>query len=132
MICPVWMECIKKSCIENERCCNPEYWARLSTHVKKTQDKLNKKKYKDNGSGCVRTADGCDKWDTCSFMNECLMKIPRIRFRPALLQALSGPHSMKEIVNILRIIDPSPMRSYYFTAKPKKCSPKKKKQPTAS
>jgi len=114
-MCPAWYHCNKKSCTENERCCSAEYWASLSMHVHKVQQRIKRRSFlASEQKPCVRSANGCDKWEACSVLNECVAKIPRFQNKPKLLKALCGPKSLKQIIAILKTHDPEPMKSYYL------------------
>lgn len=64
-------------------------------------------------SNCVKSGSWCDKKHTCYFLGQCVSKMARFQDKPDLLEALKGPLTMKEIVKILSIHDPEPMKSYY-------------------
>lgn len=118
-ICPKWEDCHKKGCIELDRCTNPDYWSSLSVHVsKKMAQRALKKEMKlyeaKHIPVCVKCGDWCDKKEACSILGQCIGTLSFVEENQSLLNALRGPHTSTQIIQILRKWHPAPMRSYYL------------------
>lgn len=113
-VCPSHEDCNKKACIENYRCCNEEYWRSLSDHVRKTYERIEAKKTirRLNVNLCVKKGEWCDKKEACYVLG-CIFKVERFQKIPDLINALRGPHTAKQVVELLKKYDPEPMASYY-------------------
>lgn len=68
---------------------------------------------------CVHNGQICDKMEACSILSQCIITISRFKDKPALIEALRGPKTAKEVINILLVHDPKPMISYYPLKKKK-------------
>lgn len=120
MSCPVWNECNRKACTENERCCDPEYWHSLSSHVTKVQNKISKRRFHYLERNNCSTEEGtCDKDSACKLLGQCIFTISSVKNNAPLKKALSYGWTMKEIIKILEQHDPQPMKSYYPNKKVK-------------
>lgn len=119
MSCPSWEDCNKKFCIENYRCCDPEYWASLSAFIVKRNKKVEARK-RAEALLCSKVEGTCDKDATCKFLGQCIFTISAVKGNKKLIKALSGRKQMKEVLDILKELNPKPMRSYYLHSKKKK------------
>lgn len=59
----------------------------------------------------------CDRKGMCSILSQCMFTLKRVEDNPALMKALKGPHSYRQILKIFRDHDPYPMKSYYYHTK---------------
>jgi len=125
MSCPAWEDCNKKSCMENEQCVNKEYWNSASGLIHRQtirKDKESDKKDTVDGHNPCPKGESkfCNKRTTCEFLGQCIFTISAVKGNKALIKALSGKKSMKQVIEVFAKHNPKPMISYYPNLKNKK------------
>lgn len=126
MGCPVWKDCDKKGCIEQE-VCTGDYWfnywrnkALLAQQEKLTSKKRRKARRDAQKEPCTKYEGKCDKQKTCEILGQCVITLPFVAEMPSVLEALRGKQSVKQIIKIFAQHNPTPMKSYYRKPKNKK------------
>src|ERR1700733_6649074 len=135
MPCPDSDNCSKKACIEQSVCMGdywPNYWKnklvdplvgrkmppgwKSKTQVRKEKRQASKEfHFKEP---CAKTdTHPCDKKDACDVLGQCIITLQMVQDNPPILQSLRGPHTARQIVEIFRQHNITPMKSYYFNTK---------------